>query len=414
MNQEISLEISQKLALTPELRQSIQILQMSAAELAETIEKEVLENPLLEIEYAEEPLKPFLDKNLEPSDVSTPTLQDFLFEQAKFAFGAEKLPAARFLIESIDNRGYLSEKISELAEILQVEEGFLEEILFDIQKLEPAGVGARNLSECLKLQAERRGIFSGILAAIIEKHLEKVAEHKIKEISREEKVSVEEIRTAIEKIREFNPKPGASYGFEAVKFIIPDVIVEKGGEIVLNSQIPRLSLSEIDFDAKFLAEDEKIYVSSRINAAKQLITAIKRREQTLLRVVEEIIRRQSEFLSGGMKFLKPMTMREVAEALGVHESTISRAVANKFIKFPFGVVEMRKIFNAAALSAEEMTSELVKAMIMELISAEDKKNPLSDKKLAEILSERGILVARRTVMKYREQMGQLSSTKRKK
>ncbi len=414
MNQEISLEISQKLALTPELRQSIQILQMSAVELAATIEKEFLENPLLEIEYAEEPIKTFDDKNLEPVDVSTPTLQDFLIEQAKFAIGAEKLFAAKFLIESIDNRGYLVEKISELAKILQVEEGFLEEILAEIQKFEPAGVGARNLSECLRLQAERRGIYSGILAAIIEKHLKKVAEHKIKEISRVEKVSVEEVRAAIEKIRGLNPKPGASYGFEAVKFIIPDVRVDKDRKITLSSQIPRLSLSEIYSDAKFLDEDAKIYVASKLSAAKQLIIAIRRREQTLLRVVEEIIRRQSDFLERGMEFLKPMTMREVAEALELHESTISRSVANKFIEFPFGVVEMRKIFSVKALSAEEITSARVKSMIMELISGEDKKNPLSDKKLAEILNERGILVARRTVMKYREQIGLLSSTKRRK
>ena len=252
------------------------------------------------------------------------------------------------------------------------------------------------------------------MAAIIEKHLEKVAEHRIKEISRAEKVSMEEIRAAIEKIRVLNPKPGASYGFEAMKFIIPDVRVDKDGKILLNSQVPRLSLSEIYSDAKILDEDAKIYVLSRLSAAKQLIIAIRRREQTLLRVMEEIIRRQGEFLEKGMEFFKPMTMREVAEALELHESTISRSVANKFIELPFGVVEMRKIFSAKALSAEEITSERVKSMIMELIAAEDKKNPLSDKKLAEILNERGILVARRTVMKYREQIGQLSSTKRKK
>lgn len=413
MNQEITLEISQKLALTPELRQSIQILQMSAVELAATIEKEFLENPLLEIEYAEEPLKPFDDKNLEPVDISTPTLQDFLIEQAKFAFDAERLSAAKFLIKSLDNRGYLTAGISELAQILQVEEIFLEEVLSEIQKLEPVGVGARNLSECLKLQAERHGIFSGILAAIIEKHLEKVAEHKIKDIARAEKVSVEEIRAAIEIIRGLNPKPGASYGFEVTKFIIPDVRVDKDGEIILNSQMPRLSLSEIYSDAKILDEESKIYVASKFSAAKQLIRSINQRERTLWRVTAEIIRRQGDFLEGGMEFLKPMTMREVAEALELHESTISRAVANKFIEFPFGVVEMRKIFSAKALSAEEVTSARVKSLIMELIASEDKKNPLSDQKLAEILSERGISVARRTVMKYREQIGLLSSTKRR-
>lgn len=414
MNQEITLEVSQKLSLTPELRQSIQILQMSSVELAATIEKEFLENPLLEIEYAEEPLKPFDDKNLEPVDVSTPTLQDFLIEQAKFSFDAEKLFAAKFLIESLDNRGYLTAEISELAEILQVEKNFLEEVLAEIQKLEPVGVGARNLSECLKLQAERRGIFSGTLAAIIERYLEKVAEHKLKEIARAEKVSVEEVRAAIEIIRGLNPKPGASYGFEVMKFIIPDVRVDKDGEIILSSQVPRLSLSEIYSGAGILDEESKIYVASKFSAAKQLIRSINQRERTLLRVTAEIIRRQGDFVERGMEFLKPMTMREVAEALELHESTISRAVANKFIEFPFGVVEMRKIFSAKALSAEEVTSARVKAMISELIGAEDKKNPLSDQKLAEILSERGISVARRTVMKYREQIGLLSSTKRRK
>lgn len=414
MNQEITLEVSQKLSLTPELRQSIQILQMSSVELAATIEKEFLENPLLEIEYAEEPLKPFDDKNLEPVDISTPTLQDFLIEQAKFSFDAEKLFAAKFLIESLDNRGYLTAEISELAEILQVTENFLEEVLAEIQNFEPVGVGARNLSECLKLQAERRGIFSGTLAAIIEKHLEKVAEHKLKDIARAEKVSVEEVRAAIEIIRGFNPKPGASFGFEAVKFIIPDVRVDKDGEIILSSQVPRLSLSEIYSGAGILDEESKIYVASKFSAAKQLIRSINQRERTLLRVTAEIIRRQGDFVERGMEFLKPMTMREVAEALELHESTISRAVANKFIEFPFGVVEMRKIFSAKALSAEEVTSARVKAMITELIGAEDKKNPLSDQKLAEILSERGISVARRTVMKYREQIGLLSSTKRRK
>lgn len=414
MRQEISIGLSQRLVMTPELRQSIEILQMSAAELKETIEREHLENPTLELEYFDEPPTFDAEKIFEPPDTSTTTLEEFLTAQAIFVFDARELSAAKFLIGALDANGYLTISIADAAQILQVEENFLLEILRRVQALEPAGIGARNLAECLKLQAERKEIFSGLVAAIIERHLEEVASHKIKNIARAENSSVEEIRRAIEIIRTLNPKPGSAYGGGVTKFIVPDVRITEGGEIFLNgASFPRVKISEDYSDLKDLDAETKIYLTQHLNSARQLLRSIRQREKTLLRVVEEIVRRQGEFLRKGWHFLKPMTMRELSEELDLHESTISRAVANKFAELPFGVVELRKIFSAS-VSTEDVTAAKVKALIGELIKSENPQRPLSDKSLAEILSARGISIARRTVMKYREQLGILSSAKRRK
>ena len=414
MRQEISIGLSQRLVVTPELRQSIEILQMSAVELKAAIEREHLENPTLELEYFNESPQTFdAEKFFEPPDTST-TAERFLMEQAVFAFAAEELSAAKFLIGALDASGYLTISLAEAAQILHVEENFLAEILRRVQSLEPAGVAARNLSECLRLQAERKKIYSGLVAAIIDEHLEEVAAHKIKNIARAENSSAEEVRRAIEIIRGLNPKPLIAYGGEVTKFIVPDVRVTEDGEIFLNgATFPRVKISETYSDLKDFDAETKNYLNRHLNSARQLLRSIRQREKTLLRVVEAIVRRQKDFLRGGRKFLKPMTMRELAEELELHESTISRAVANKFLELPFGVVELRKIFSAGVAS-EEITAEKIKALLVELIKSEDPLSPLSDKALAEILSARGISIARRTVMKYREQLKILSSAKRRK
>ncbi|MBQ3336664.1 MAG: RNA polymerase factor sigma-54 [Selenomonadaceae bacterium] len=413
MRQEISIGLSQRLVVTPELRQSIEILQMSAVELKAAIEREHLENPTLELEYFEEPPQIFdAEKIFEPPDTST-TAEKFLMEQAVFAFAAEELSAAKFLIGALDASGYLTISLAEAAKILHAEENFLSEILRRVQRLEPAGVAARNLSECLRLQAERKEIYSGLVAAIIDKHLEEVAAHKIKNIARAENSSAEEVRRAIEIIRGLNPRPLIAYGGEVTKFIVPDVRVTEGGEIFLNgATLPRVKISETYSDLKDFDAETKNYLNRHLTSARQLLRSIRQREKTLLRVVEAIVRRQKDFLRGGRKFLKPMTMRELAEELELHESTVSRAVANKFMEVPFGVVELRKIFSAG-VSSEEVTAEKIKALLVELIKSEDPRSPLSDKALAEILSARGISIARRTVMKYREQLKILSSAKRR-
>ena len=318
-------------------------------------------------------------------------------EQAIFVFDEEELPAAKFLIGALDTNGYLKISLDEAAKFLRVEEIFLSEILRRVQDLEPAGVAARNLSECLRLQAQRKKIYSGLVAAIIDRHLEEVAVHKIKNIARAENFSVEEVRRAIEIIRAFNPKPGSAYGGGVTKFIVPDVKVTESGEIFLNApNFPRVKISDDYSDLKDFDAETKNFLARHLNSARQLLRSIRQREKTLLRVVEAIVRRQKNFLSKGKKF----------------ESTISRAVANKFLELPFGVVEMRKIFSAS-VATEDLTAEQIKASIAELIKSEDPRRPLSDKSLAEILSARGISIARRTVTKYREQLEIFSSAKRR-
>ena len=474
MNQELSIGLSQRPAMTPELRQSIEILQMSAVELKATIEREFLENPALELEYLDDENfsdetarsdgEEFFNANTSqvddenfsdevarsddeeffnvntsqvddenffepPAPVST-TLENFLTEQASFAFDGRELSVAKFLIGNLDERGYLTLKISDAAQILNVAEDVVEKILRRVQTFEPAGVAARNLSECLRLQAERQNIFSGTVAAIIEKHLPAVAANKIKDVARAEKISVDEVRRAIEIIRTLNPKPANSFGGTETKFVVPDVNIKKIGtryEIFLNSTLPRVKISADYSELKNFDAETKNYLTRHLNSARQLIRSIRQREKTLLRVVEAIVRRQKKFLDGGRQFLKPMTMRELADELNVHESTISRAVANKFAQVPFGVIELRKIFSAALsksvqavnshrdvpTNSNAVSAEQVKALIAELIKAENSASPLSDQALTEILSSRGISVARRTVMKYREQLGILSSTKRR-
>ena len=433
MKQELSIGISQRLAMTPELRQSIEILQMSAVELKATIEREFLENPALELEYLDG--ENFSDesariddedffnvgssridgeKNLEmPAPVST-TLEDFLSEQVAFAFDGRELSVAKFLIGNLDERGYLAIKISDAAQILNVTENFVEKVLRRVQSFEPAGVAARNLSECLRLQAERQKIFSGTVAAIIEKYLPAVAANKIKDIARVEKISVDEVRRAIEVIRALNPKPANSFGDAETKFVVPDVNIKKVGtgyEIFLNVTLPRVKIADYYSELKNFDAETKNYLTRHLNSARQLIRSIRQREKTLLRVVEAIVRRQEKFLDGGRQFLKPMTMRELADELNLHESTVSRAVANKFAQVPFGVVELRKIFSASL--SQDVAAAQVQALIAELIKAENPASPLSDQALSEILSACGISVARRTVMKYREQLGILSSAKRR-
>ena len=401
--------------MTPELRQSLEILQMSAVELKEAVEREYLENPLLELEYVDEPPQNFdAEKIFEPPDTSIMTTEKFLSEQAVFAFDANEFIFAKFLIGELDANGYLKISLDEAAKILGVEENFLSEILRRVQELEPAGIAARNLSECLRLQAQRKKIYSGLVAAIIDKHLEAAAAHKLKNIARAENSSLEEIRRAIEIIRTLNPKPGSAYGGDVTKFIVPDVRITDSGEIFLNgAHLPRVKISETYSDLNDFDEETKNYLNRHLISARQLLRNIRQREKTVLRVVEAVVRRQEKFLNKGWQFLKPMTMRELAEELNLHESTISRAVANKFAQVPFGVVELRKIFSAS-VSAEDVTSAQIKALIVELIKSENPQRPLSDKTLAEILSARGISIARRTVMKYREQLGILSSAKRRK
>ena len=424
--------------MTAKMQQSIRMLQMSAQELREAVEKEFLENPALELEEAdEEPEEKSLQGDPEPesglpayggeapgAEFPVPTgvsLEEELMEQANFVFPGEGERAiAAFLIGSIDDRGYLGVSVPEIAKTVGCGEEEVLRILRRIQDFEPPGVGARDLRECLRIQAKQRGIYDGLVATLIDGYLGDVAASRIKRIAEREGERPEDVQTAVDILRTLNPKPGNAYGVDGSHYLVPDVLVtQRDGvyRVAINEkEAPRLRLSPLYRNVEGFDEDTKAYIQHSIHSATWLLQCIEQRKRTLCRVVEEIVHRQRPCVEQGLSHLLPMTMKQVAESIGMHESTVSRAVANKFVGLPWGIVSLRKFFTGSLgkpESQETLTAGQAKAALGELIREENPQNPLSDQKLAELLSARGMEISRRTVMKYREQLGYPSSVKRK-
>lgn len=455
IEQSLGMNLSQHLAMTMQLQQAIEILQLSAQDLCATIEKEYLENPVLEMDYpsgrrelyesdgpahagvraladyldggSKQPAY-FTDEDERQFDAPAPlhaTLEEELLEQVNFTFkgehGAEKERAvAIFLVGSLDSRGYLTLPVAEAARAMACSEAEVLRVLSIIQGFEPAGVGARDLAECLRLQAQRSGIYEGLVAAIIDRHLDAVAAHRLKEIAAAEHVQPADVQMAVDIVRRLNPKPGAAYGAADSTYITPDVIIrkgEKGYEVeVEEAGVPKLHISALYRQSDTFDKKTQKYIASRLRAAAWLINSIEQRRTTIRRVVEEIVRRQPAYFEKGPASLEPMTMKDVADTIGVHESTVSRAVANKYAELPTGVVALRSLFtsrSARTETGEDVAAAQAKSVIESFIKGEDPKKPLSDQKLCTLLKERGIALSRRTVMKYREQLGYDSSVKRK-
>lgn len=447
--QSLNMNLSQHLAMTMKMQQAIQILQLSAQDLRAEIEKEYLENPALEMDYGDGApadgellqadnllrLRDYLgeengsagyftdeqEHGAEAADAEVLTLEDELLEQVKFTFHkVEERAIATFIVGSIDERGYLVVPLAEIARAMQVTLAEVEAVLQQVQLFEPAGVGARDLAECLRLQAQRQGIYEGLVAAVIDHHLDDVAEARIKEIAAAEHCRPQEVQLAVDIVRRLDPKPGAAYGGEAAAFITPDVLVQEiDGDYRVSfndNYVPQLRISAAYQHAEGFDAETRKYITQRLNAAAWLINSIEQRRTTIRHVVEEILRRQPEFMAQGKNALRPMTMKDVADAIGVHESTVSRAVANKYVQLPNGIMALRRFFSANLAksgSGEDFAAVQAKTAIEELIKGEDPHRPLSDQKLCELLKERQMDISRRTVMKYREQLGYPSSVKRK-
>ena len=446
------MNLSQHLAMTMQLQQAIEILQLSAQELCATIEKEYLENPVLEMDYpsgrrelyeqggpahagvraladyldggGKQPAY-FTDEDERQFDAPAPlhaTLEEELLEQVNFTFNENESEraVATFLVGSLDSRGYLTLPVAEVARAMACSEAEVLRILAVIQGFEPAGVGARDLAECLRLQAQRQGIYDGLVAAIIDRHLDAVAAHRLKEIAAAEHVRPAEVQMAVDIVRRLNPKPGAAYGAADSAYITPDVINrkgEKGYEVeVEEAGVPQLHISALYRQSDTFDKATQKYIAGRLRAAAWLINSIEQRRTTIRRVVEEIVRRQTAYFEKGPAFLEPMTMKDVADTIGVHESTVSRAVANKYAELPTGVIALRSFFtvrSARTDTGEDVAAARAKSAIERFIKGEDPKKPLSDQKLCTLLKSKGIELSRRTVMKYREQLGYDSSVKRK-
>lgn len=448
LNYELTLEQSQKLIMTPELRQAIQLLQYNSLELQEYILREIEENPLLEYEDTiEEPQeisdfdqidwKEYIenyddisykqeinkDENtitFENFFTSSQTLKEYLLEQLSMvSVGQREYKIAEYIIQNIDSNGYLTESTQEIAQAMGVSESEVEIMLGIVQTFEPTGVGARNLKECLLLQLKDRKDL--ILINIVENYLEDIALNKLSKIASELNIDVEEVQRYADEIKSLEPKPGRSFAgsSEEIKYIIPDAKLEKvdGEYVVLINEvtIPKLNINNFYRELiKNSDETTSQFLQEKLNSAVWIIKSIEQRKQTLTKVIESIVKFQTDFFEKGEGYLKPLTLKDVAEDIKMHESTVSRATNGKYIQTSKGIYELKYFFSQAIKANEGLiSSDTVKNTIREIIDSEDPKKPMSDQEISDKLEKMGISLSRRTVAKYREELKIPSSKLRK-
>lgn len=451
LTHDIFLEQQQKLLMTPELRQAIAILQMSTLELSEYIQKELEENPFLDerepeelpkreeheaeaeakrvleqwIEYHSDrdtaymPQEKEEEKSLENFITSRPSLYDHLEFQLRMVTRDDlDLRIGEYLIGSIDHNGYLTVELKEVAEQMGVPECRVEEVLEMIHSFHPYGVGARDLPECLLIQLKHYGKDDPVITTIVTNHLEDIGRGRLNRIAQAVNLSIQQVQEICDLIRTLDPRPGLQYSnADQIKYIVPDVFVEKvDGEyvvIVNDFQFLRLTVNRLyekmlhQNESGFTPETRK-YLEEKMGSALWLIRSIEQRRMTLYKVARCIVDIQKDFLDHGVAHLKPLTLREVADIVEVHESTVSRATTNKYIQTPQGLFELKYFFSTGVQSTkgeEKVSARSIKKMIEELVANEDPTRPLSDEAIAQILQEQGICISRRTVAKYRNELG---------
>lgn len=355
--------------------------------------------------------------------VSETSLQEHLMRQAEMTdLDEPAMTAMQHLIGSLDDRGFLTETPADVALQTELPLETVQIALQTLKTFEPAGIGAKDLGECLLLQLKAKGRSDSLAARIVRDHFVLLTRRRIPDIARKLGSAMEDVQVAIEEIGTLDPAPGRRFADDNNRVVVPDVTVEEDhGEwkITLNNDyIPRLRISNTykEMIAKgSLSKDERDYVRERMRSGKFLINSIEQRQQTIERITREIIRAQEDFFKEGVSKLKPLTMTQIADVVGVHETTVSRAIANKFIKTPHGVFDFKFFFTSGyqADSGDAVSNTSVKEMIGELINLEDKSRPLSDQEIVAKLQEKGITLARRTVAKYREELGLLPSNLRR-
>lgn len=449
---ELTIEQTQKLSMTPELIQAIQILQYNNQELNEYIDKELLENPILESEYPKESdteididsLRDQLiqaDENVEaykqwePHSTSDEysyenfvafnyTLTEFLIEQLHFSsLKGQDAEIGRYIIENIDDNGYLSMSLEEICSALEVDLESCERVLDTIHTFDPSGVGARNLNESLIIQLASLGELTDEIEFIISNRLKDLADNKYALISKEMGISISEVQGIADMIKKLEPKPGRGFDSDnSIKYILPDIYVEDvNGEYIVSANVgstPNLHISSYYNSLTEEAKSDKElsgYLNNRFNSAMWLMKSIEQRKKTIFNVANAIVQFQNDFFSKGERYLKPLTLKQIAETVGVHESTVSRAINGKYMQCPRGVFELKYFFTGGILNEDGsgVSSNSIKSMIKEFVEGEDDKKPLSDSKISELLHEKGIDISRRTVAKYRDDIGILPSSKRR-
>lgn len=471
------MKMTQQLVMTPQLQQAIKLLQLSRLELQDLVRQEMEENPVLEETLeVEEPKEPDQletaekeeppagdDKDFHEVKAGEETLRetdwDSYLEGYNFSAGEQyyddeerpsyeniltrkgtladhllwqlnltrvtedELRIGTEIIGNIDEDGYLRASLDELAHSCGIDREVAESSLKKIQEFDPMGVGARDLKECLLIQIEQLGMGGSVVEGIVGHHLQDMETRKYRQIAKALGVDVNDILAAAKVIAGLDPKPGRLYGSEEVHYISPDIFVYKIADdyvVVLNDEgLPNLRLSPFyagdlkgggQVDAK--AEE---YINDKVRSAMWLIKSIHQRQRTIYKVAKSIVKFQREFLDRGIEYLRPLVLRDVAEDIGMHESTISRVTTNKYMQTPQGLFEMKYFFNSGISTTEGdfIASESVKNKIKEIVDAEDSRKPYSDQRIAELLSAHNINIARRTVTKYREMLRIGSSSERK-
>jgi RNA polymerase sigma-54 factor len=473
METRLSLRQSQRVVMTPLLQQAIQLLQLSTLELQEVVQKELLENPLLEevptetpepaapeapppAPTAEVPLAepPPVDRERGTDDLpfdltavmfddheerslvaqedrdelpfenmvrSQSSLADHLEEQLRFGTEDEAMRRlGSLIIGNLDEDGYLRAELSEIAQRGQVPVEEVERALALVQGFDPPGVAARSVQECLLIQLKGDPNPDPVSVEIVEQHFEDLSRRRYPDIARALKLPLDRVMESVEEIMGLEPKPGRRFGGTDTRYIVPDVVVQKmSGEyvVLLNEDgIPRLRVNSLYRSLLRNSGDEaKQYVEQKLRSAVWLIKSVDQRQRTLRKVTQSIVKFQREFLDKGLPYLRPLSLRDVGEDIGMHESTISRVTTNKYVETPQGLFELKFFFHSGIASGDgEMVSSIsVKKMIQDLLANEDPSKPLSDQEVAQILKGRGLVIARRTVAKYREELGILPSHQRR-
>ena len=473
IQQKLHARLVQKLILTPSLQQAIKLLPMSTLELADLLNQEMVENPLLE-EVPTEELQPaeqtqqekpeaekataektdqwddadyeyffgdYLDdgyRSRTPSEVkelppientlsSTGSLADHLVWQLSLQTedeGMREIGSA--IIGNLDDDGYLVASVEEIAAMGEWPVAEVEKALQHIQTFDPRGVAARDLQECLWLQLKFLGLEGTATEKIVTEHLKLLQNHQVPEIARRLGMSIDDLKEHIEIIRNLDPKPGSRYNPQQSQYVIPDVYVMKVEDqyvAVLNEEgLPQLRISPtyrrlLDKNAgSNQANDEtRAYVKDKFRSALWLIKSVDQRQKTIQKVANSIINFQREFLDHGIEYLRPLVLRDVANDIGMHESTVSRVVNNKYMHTPQGVFELKYFFHSGISSSygDSVSSVTIKQRIRKIIENEDPRKPLSDSKIVSILQKEGLMLARRTIAKYREELKIPTSNQRK-
>ena len=471
-----SLILTQQLVMTPQLQQAIKLLQLSRIELAEMIQAEMEQNPALEeagIEEApdnkitaqesetvspekempvkevtiEEKVRSDTDwenyineynstgriytetenteaPNYEAFTSGKKTLKDHLEWQLRLSdFSKAQEKIGHMIIGNLNKDGYLCSNIEEIAQAFDTDVQIVEDVLLILQTFDPPGVCARDLCETLLIQIQYLGIENQIITEIIKNHLKNLENRNSKKIATALKISIEDVRAAVSIIQYLEPKPGRKFSTDEPAYIIPDIYVDKDGDgfkIIMNDDgLPKLKINRFYKEAiangRKISKDAKNYLNEKMQSASWLIKSIHQRQKTIYLVMESILKFQKEFFEKGIAYLRPLILKDIAEDIEMHESTISRVTTNKYAYTPQGLFELKYFFNSSIerTGGESMASASVKERIRLLIEDEDHENPLSDEKLAGILQRSNIQIARRTVAKYRKVLNILPSNKRK-